>query len=130
MWVIAPAFWYFLKSKFKENWMNGLGLFSTDSIYSRRSGQGPQWLIFDFRLKVISSSIILFTIVALLTGLVFNYSVVIWLIAPIFWYVLKSKFKENLKTRLGLFSTDAIYSRRSRQELHLLWRRRRSLSYI
>ena len=68
-----PPLLDFLKSKLKKNVKTRLGLFSTDAIYIFKA----LWAVFDFRLKVISNSIILLIIVLLLTKLVFNYSVVI-----------------------------------------------------
>ena len=44
---LPPLFAFFIV-KIQRKFKNRPGLFSIDAIYSRHSGQGPHWLIFDF----------------------------------------------------------------------------------
>ena len=127
---MPPFFCYFLKSKFNGKLVELIRpIFHRFYIFMTRRAKASLINLRFFYLKVISSWIILCINVPLLTGLDFYYSVVIWIIAPTFWYFLNSKSTVSFKNRLGLFSTDAIYSRRWGQKLQFLWRRDISLIY-
>ena len=99
IWGIAPTFCNFLKSKFKKkNLKNRLGLFSTDAIYSRPSGQEPLLLWRCVRIFTSNLFLVEYFYVSIkvpwLVWLLFIYFVIIWVSASTFFYYLKSKLKE------------------------------------
>ena len=122
IWVIASHFFGIFKVKKQRKFEDSIMPIFHRLYIGKRPRARASLVIFDFLLKVISSSIILFIVVPLLIGLVFNYilfgklpTVFGYLIdCPQFiWYFLNSKFREKLKNRLGWFSTNAIYSLRA-----------------